>query len=57
MELLPLMAEHVAGIENDIADKLSRMDASSNMELPWQLRNAAWVDAPARQKHNFRAWP
>lgn len=57
MQLLPLQAEHVAGIENDIADRLSRMDRSLKTTLPVQLRQATWVEAPARARTDFRAWP
>lgn len=57
LQLLPLQAEHVPGLVNDIADRLSRLSTSSNKCVPRQLLHATAVEAPDRSKTSFRAWP
>lgn len=57
LQLLPLKAQHVPGIENDVADRLSRIGDNSLATIPTRLPNAVWVRAPARDKTCFRAWP
>ena len=53
--LLALFAQHVPGVLNEIADRLSRM--GSNPVLPHQLRNVRQLWPPARTPQVFRAWP
>ena len=53
--LLPLFAQHVPGLLNDVADRLSRM--SSSPQLPLQLVNCHRLKPPARCPGIFKAWP
>ena len=55
MQLLPLQAEHVPGILNDLADKLSRL--APGEEAPAALREAVQLTPLKRHRSNFRAWP
>ena len=55
MQLQPLRAEHVPGILNDIADRLSRMRAGD--AAPEPLQHAEQLSVPKRHRSNFRAWP
>ena len=54
-QLLPIYAQHVRGILNDIADRLSRM--SKDNPLPAQLRNCQRLVPVSRNHSTFRAWP
>lgn len=54
-QLQRIRAEHVLGINNKIADTLSRMRTGE--QVPWQLRDAQCLQPQPRGKHLFRAWP
>ena len=49
-----VLAQHVAGSLNFLADKLSRLGAD---EVPSQLKYSQLVSAPPRIDSFFRAWP
>ena len=55
LQLQPIRAEHVPGILNRIADKLSR--ANSPIDVPVELQAARCLSAVPRSVHSFRAWP
>ena len=50
-----IWGQHVAGILNDIADRLSRM--SELPELPHVLTNVHRVPVPRRDRSFYRSWP
>lgn len=55
LEIPHVWAHHVPGILNDVADALSRM--SQGHQLPAVLKEATYVQAPARNRDFYRAWP
>ena len=54
-QLLPIYAQHVPGILNDLADRLSRM--TSDDQVPEQLMQCQRFEPVQRTVETFRAWP
>ena len=55
LQLMPIEAQHVPGLVNDIADRLSRLERQE--DVPFQLRDCTCLPVPQRSKTLFRAWP
>ena len=54
-QLLPIYAQHVPGILNDLADRLSRLTPDD--QVPEQLRQCQRFEPVQRTMKTFRAWP
>ena len=52
----PLVAEHIPGVANTLADALSRVgDPAKTWQLPAQLRSAVRANVPQRPRSWYRA--
>lgn len=54
-QLLPIYAQHVPGILNDLADRLSRLTPDD--QVPEQLRQCQRFEPVQRTMKTFHAWP